>query len=334
VNDAWRSRARSAALGACIALAACRGARDRQEQAPNPRPGREAAEDAGVVSLRPLPDERFTSVIRPLLSRHGCDATPCHGAFKGGGFYLPGGADVRDFPEVTAQIDREHPAESKLWKKAVGLLPHNGGQNLAPDECDARRLLAWIASEAYPTCEPLATGAADLGRFTRRVAPALTALGCAAAACHGGDGAARAKLDLGSLSPKEPRGAEHALASFEETRKNRVVPWKSQVLMAAWGEGAAVHRRVDLASCAYEHLHGFVAHAPEVACELRTPRPDVHELETTTRTAAGVASEARETAATRCSRAGQQAAPCARASRVLRRRTIGMRETCSRYSRR
>jgi hypothetical protein len=63
-----------------------------------------------------------------------------------------------------------------------------------------------------------------------------------------------------------PYGA--AFASFERTAQNRVVPWKSAVLMAAWGEGARVHVKTDLASCAYRSLHAFVARAPEVACDL------------------------------------------------------------------
>jgi hypothetical protein len=203
------------------------------------------------------------------LSKHGCEATPCHGAFKGGGFYLPGGADPRDFPQVLAQIDPARPAESKLWKKAVGLAPHNGGMNLAPGECDARRLLAWIGGDADPSCsDGSAQRPSDRPRFVRAVVPALRALGCATSPCHVGDAAARARLDLASLGPGGASGGHDA--AFESVKRsglNRIVTWKSPVVKAAWGEGARAHRKVDLASCAYQELHAFVAGAPEIGCD-------------------------------------------------------------------
>jgi hypothetical protein len=257
-------RTRPFAVVAALALAACKG------------PPRDASVSGGDGGAPHLPSaapsgERFTGVIRPILGAHGCDATPCHGAFKGGGFFLPGGADPRDYPQVLAQIDPAHPSESKLWKKAVGLLPHNGGQNLAPGECDARWLLAWIGGEPDPPCggAPPANRAVDSARFARTVAPGLRALGCAKASCHGGEARAQARLDLASLTGSGPYDA--ALASFERTATNRIVPWKSAVLMAAWGEGARGHVKADLASCAYRRLHGFVARAPEAACDLDAP---------------------------------------------------------------
>jgi hypothetical protein len=168
---------------------------------------------------------------------------------------------------VLAQIDAVHPTESKLWKKAVGLVPHNGGTNLAPGECDARRLLAWIGSEADPGCvDAPALRESDLPRFARAVVPALRALGCATSACHQGEVAARARLDLASLGGTTTT-YDAAFASFEKEVTSRIVPWKSPVVMATWGEGARAHKKVDIGSCAYRELHAFVARAPEIHCD-------------------------------------------------------------------
>lgn len=234
-------------------------------------------------------DERYFRVVRPLLSKHGCDAGPCHGTFKGGGFHIAGGLEsLADYRDVLAQIDREHPAASKLLVKAFGQVQHNGGKNLDPAECDAQRIVAWIAAQPDPACASPSPSSADrLARFTREVVPALKRLGCASGACHGADRAAIAKLDLASIagnsapprpglrppsasaaSAAEPPEAP-ALAAIERTWLNKVVPWMSPVLKAAWGEGSGKHRKVDVASCAYARLHGFVAGAPESTCDLR-----------------------------------------------------------------
>src|SRR5690349_8003041 len=60
-----------------------------------------------AISAAPVEprDERYFTVIRPMLTRRGCDAGPCHGTFKGGGLHLAGGTDsFADQKEVLAQI--------------------------------------------------------------------------------------------------------------------------------------------------------------------------------------------------------------------------------------
>jgi hypothetical protein len=110
------------------------------------------------------------------------------------------------------------------------------------------------------------------------VVPALRALGCATSACHQGEPAARALLDLASLGGKS-NTHDAAFASFEKEVASRVVPWKSPVVMAAWGEGARVHKKVDVASCAYRELHAFVARAPEIHCDRASDASARHRLD-------------------------------------------------------
>jgi hypothetical protein len=196
-----------------------------------------------------------------MLTRRGCDASVCHGSFKGGGFFLPN--DARALAAVLERVDRAKPTESALITKALARVPHNGGKNLGDDECDTKRLLAWIANAPDAACAPAAPAAA--ARFTREVAPALVAMGCASAECHGRD---NAKLDLSSL----PSSAAKALAAVEATGVQSVVAWKTAIVRAALGE-TPPHRAVAPTSCALRRVYGWVAHAPESTCDLARDEP-------------------------------------------------------------
>lgn len=235
---------------------------------------------AASMVVERVDDERYVKVVRRLLTKHGCDASNCHGAIKGGGLYFSSGNPhyQKDYQAVIERINRKAPRESELIKKALGKVPHIGGKNLADDECDTRRLLAWIGDEPDIECkEPPPPQTAE--RFAREVAPALVALGCAAASCHGTTGGAgNGRLDLSGLAAGAAR-KDDALASaykaFMGSRLNHLVVWMSPVLKAAWGEDAAHKRQVDLRSCAYRRLHGFIAGSPEATCTVDQPLPDV-----------------------------------------------------------
>ncbi len=243
-------------------------------------PAPSASPVASAAAPLPVsPDEaRFNAEVLPLFARHACGAGPCHAMGKGGGFYLPGG-DRRAYSETLAQIDRDHPAESRLFVKATGREPHNGGKNLAEDECDARALLAFIGRAPAPACASAVAKVDELPRFTREAAPALRSLGCATAACHAGSKPARAALDLLSLDGPAPSDVAPALASVTRTLRNRVVPWMSPVLQAAWGEGSKAHEKVDVTSCAHRRLQGFIAGAPEITCDVAAPARRAPSLE-------------------------------------------------------
>lgn len=257
------------------------------ERPPQPAPSAALLPESLRVDEKapdPKDDPVYVSFVRPLLQSHGCDAGPCHGTFKGGGlfFMTPNPRFKKDYNVVLERLDRRHPEESILIKKALARVSHAGGKNLREGSCEARRLLAWIGRRPDIACEdrPAPPPAAQQARFAREVLPALAALGCAQTNCHGAPG--KGAFDLSPLSRegKPDRGQVRAmLGAFSRFAANRGVPWTNRVISAAWGEDPVHPHPVDLQSCAYRRLHGYVAEAPESTCRLDRPDPALPSME-------------------------------------------------------
>jgi hypothetical protein len=98
----------------------------------------------------------FRADIVPLLSKAGCNAGTCHGNFKGKeGFRLSlrGEDPAFDFQILTHEVygrrvDRVAPAESLIFRKPTGTVPHEGGLRFNRHSSEAVSLLRWIASGA------------------------------------------------------------------------------------------------------------------------------------------------------------------------------------------
>lgn len=97
-----------------------------------------------------VPD--FKDQVEPVLTRLGCNAGACHGALAGkGGFKLSLRAydpesdhNAMVFQVLGRRINIQTPEKSFLLKKAMGLIPHGGGQKLRPGSNEHKLLLAWI----------------------------------------------------------------------------------------------------------------------------------------------------------------------------------------------
>ena len=98
----------------------------------------------------------FENDISPLLTRHGCNASQCHGKAEGqNGFKLSvfgfdPQADWRAF--ITESKGRRAnsaaPEASLFLAKASGTLPHQGGARIAVGSPDYETIRAWLAAGA------------------------------------------------------------------------------------------------------------------------------------------------------------------------------------------
>ena len=94
----------------------------------------------------------FNDDVIPVLTRFGCNMGACHGKLAGQtGFKLSlrGFAPEADFESITREgrgrrISPGSPEQSLLIKKAVGAVPHGGGQRFAEDSPAAKVLADWI----------------------------------------------------------------------------------------------------------------------------------------------------------------------------------------------
>src|SRR5262249_42529444 len=86
------------------------------------------------------------------LSVGGCNQGACHGIPSGrGGFRLSlrGYDPDADYLELTRGVFARRtspltPEASLIYQKALGRVPHEGGQRFGPDTVAARTLLAWL----------------------------------------------------------------------------------------------------------------------------------------------------------------------------------------------
>ena len=94
----------------------------------------------------------FERDIQPILTRHGCNAGPCHGKARGqNGFALSLFAYDHDFDHNSLfgqargrRVNPEAPDDSILLRKAVASMAHGGGRKLTTDHPHYEVLKAWI----------------------------------------------------------------------------------------------------------------------------------------------------------------------------------------------
>jgi hypothetical protein len=107
-----------------------------------------------VVVTGSDPSQRvsFRRELIATLNVAGCNQGACHGVPSGrGGFRLSlrGYNPPADFLELTREslgrrTDRLNPDASLIYLKALGRVPHEGGQRFSTDTVPARTMLAWL----------------------------------------------------------------------------------------------------------------------------------------------------------------------------------------------
>ena len=96
----------------------------------------------------------FENDISPLLTRHGCNASQCHGKAEGqNGFKLSvfGYDPLADFRALTVESKGRRasaaaPEQSLMLAKASGLMPHQGGARIPAGSADFETFRAWLAA--------------------------------------------------------------------------------------------------------------------------------------------------------------------------------------------
>ncbi len=95
----------------------------------------------------------FRHDVIAALNVGGCNAGACHGTPSGkGGFKLSlrGFDPDADYLQLTRDVlgrrtDRQHPDDSLLILKALGRVPHEGGQRYQPSSVPAQTVRTWLA---------------------------------------------------------------------------------------------------------------------------------------------------------------------------------------------
>ena len=98
----------------------------------------------------------FENDISPLLTRHGCNASQCHGKAEGqNGFKLSvfGYDALADFRALTVESKGRRaspaaPEQSLFLAKASGAVPHQGGARVPAGSPDYETIRAWLAAGA------------------------------------------------------------------------------------------------------------------------------------------------------------------------------------------
>jgi hypothetical protein len=98
----------------------------------------------------------FENDISPLLTRHGCNASQCHGKAEGqNGFKLSvfGYDALADWRAFTAESKGRRtssaaPEQSLFLAKASGTMPHQGGARIPGGSPDYETIRAWLAAGA------------------------------------------------------------------------------------------------------------------------------------------------------------------------------------------
>jgi len=94
----------------------------------------------------------FRNEVVAALNVGGCNSGPCHGTPSGkAGFKLSlrGFDPAADYLQLTRDMmgrrtDRNDPAQSLILQKALGRVPHEGGQRFLPSSIPAQTLSAWL----------------------------------------------------------------------------------------------------------------------------------------------------------------------------------------------
>ncbi|MFN3650665.1 MAG: DUF1549 and DUF1553 domain-containing protein [Armatimonadota bacterium] len=132
------------------------------------RLGKLAAAPVAVTvanAAAPKPIE-FINDVMPVLSRAGCNATACHGSPAGKGtlkLSLFGYEPDLDYQALVKEAEGKHvdllaPEKSLILRKALGAVPHGGGQRLKAGSPEHRTLVGWLQA-----------GAAGIDDFEARV---------------------------------------------------------------------------------------------------------------------------------------------------------------------
>lgn len=112
--------------------------------------------DAALAKPVPPRQFNFENDISPLLTRHGCNASQCHGKAEGqNGFKLSvfGYDALADWRAFTAESKGRRtssaaPEQSLFLAKASGTMPHQGGARIPAGTADYEIIRAWLAAGA------------------------------------------------------------------------------------------------------------------------------------------------------------------------------------------
>src|SRR5262249_4807058 len=126
------------------------------------------AKEAGLL--------RFRDDVLPALTRVGCNTGKCHGAASGkDGFrlslfgYDPDGDYLRVTREMGGRrVNLASPSDSLIVNKALGKVPHTGGQRLAPGREGHHLILRWLERGGGRGAGRARPGRQRVGRERRR----------------------------------------------------------------------------------------------------------------------------------------------------------------------
>lgn len=97
-----------------------------------------------------LDEASFHRAVWPALESAGCGSGACHGSNLIG-MHLSGGTLPERYRDALTYVRRGAPARSPLLMKALGH-HHQGGANLAQDQCEARVIAQWIRGGRPEPC--------------------------------------------------------------------------------------------------------------------------------------------------------------------------------------
>ena len=109
-----------------------------------------------IESARVEEPVSFIKHVMPIMTKAGCNSGSCHGSSRGkDGFHLSlfGYDPDDDHHRITREaigrrINLEVPEESLMIEKALGRVPHTGGERFKPESEFHRTLLAWLKAGA------------------------------------------------------------------------------------------------------------------------------------------------------------------------------------------
>ncbi len=122
------------------------------------------------------------NAVMAVLSRAGCNSGPCHGNLHGKGglkLSLRGDDAAFDFKTLVRdqsgrRVDVGQAEESLLLKKALGIVPHEGGKRFGTQSREYQILKDWIVAGCPPSQKDAGLGKARLAFETPEVAFAWT----------------------------------------------------------------------------------------------------------------------------------------------------------------
>jgi hypothetical protein len=193
-----------------------------------------------------------TGKPRPVSFRHdliaalnvgGCNQGACHGIPSGrGGFRLSlrGYDPAADYRELTREVhgrrtDRLDPQGSLIYRKALGVVPHEGGQRFAANSVAARTMLTWLK---------------DGMRDDPPTLPALTRVEIAPSSCVRAAPARRQQLTVrAQFADGSARDVSHLTVFSSSDESVAHVNAGGMVELRRAGEAAILCRYLDRIEC-------------------------------------------------------------------------------------